>query len=92
MERAMRFELTTVTLARWGSTTELRSLIERWSLLPLPLTFQELIPAKLASDLTRVLDKLRLDLMEGVDESIITEWITLSGAIDGGWVPYSCTR
>ena len=45
----MRFELTTVTLARWGSTTELRSLIERWSLLPLPLTFQELIPAKLAS-------------------------------------------
>lgn len=28
MERAMRFELTTVTLARWGSTTELRSLTE----------------------------------------------------------------
>ena len=45
----MRFELTTVTLARWGSTTELRSLIERWSLFPLPLTFQELIPAKLVS-------------------------------------------
>ena len=49
MERAMRFELTTVTLARWGSTTELRSLIERWLLLSLTLTFQGLIPAKLAS-------------------------------------------
>ena len=49
MERAMRFELTTVTLARWGSTTELRSLIERSLLLSLPLTFQGLIPAKLPS-------------------------------------------
>ena len=49
MERAMRFELTTVTLARWGSTTELRSLCGRSLLFSLPLTFQGLIPAKLAS-------------------------------------------
>ena len=30
MERAMRFKLTTVTLARWGSTTELRSHINHF--------------------------------------------------------------
>lgn len=44
----MRFELTTVTLARWGSTTELRSLM-RVVIIVIASDFSRLITAKLAS-------------------------------------------